>query len=30
LISLIDKPSGIYLFKITTSKGQVTKRVVKE
>lgn len=30
LISLNTKPTGIYLFKITTTKGQVTKRVVKQ
>ena len=30
LISLNTKPTGIYLFKITTNKGQVTKRVVKQ
>ena len=30
LISLNDKPTGIYLLKIITSKGQVTKRVLKQ
>jgi hypothetical protein len=30
LISLNDKPTGIYLFRIITTKGQVTKRVVKQ
>lgn len=29
-ISLNDLPTGIYLFKIKTTKGEVTKRVVKQ
>ena len=30
LINLNDKPTGIYLFNIITTKGEVTKRVVKQ
>lgn len=30
LINLNDKPAGIYLFNIITTKGEVTKRVVKQ
>lgn len=29
-ISIGDKPTGIYFFKIITAKGEVTKRVVKQ
>jgi hypothetical protein len=29
-ISLSDKPSGVYLFRVMTSKGEIVKRIIKQ